>query len=187
MRRLIYSMMVSLDGFVARPDGELDWILVDGELHTFINDQTRRLGVSLYGRGMWQELAAYWPTADRDPDAPDYIVEFARIWQAMPKLVFSRTLDRVDGNARLVRTDVGDEIERLKAEPGDDLAIGGAEIAAMAIRRGLVDEYRLFVHQVMLGKGKPMFPATDSSITLRLVETRRFSSGVVYTSYERAP
>src|SRR5437667_2948508 len=159
-------MMVSLDGFIARPGGELDWVLIDDELHSFVNDQARHLGGSLYGRRMWEVMAAFWPTADQDPKAPAYIVDFARIWQAMPKTVFSRTLDRVDGNARLVRMDVADEIRRIKTEPGVDLWIGGADIAATAIRRGLVDEYRLFVHQVVLGAGKPMFPPTDSSLGL---------------------
>jgi dihydrofolate reductase len=184
VRRVIYSMMVSLDGFIARPGGELDWVLIDDELHTFVNDQARHLGGSLYGRGMWELMAASWPTADQDPKAPAYIFDFARIWRAMPKIVFSRTLDRVDENARLVRTDAADEISRLKAEPGGDLWIGGADLAATAIRRGLVDEYRLFVNQVVLGAGKPMFPPTDAPIGLRLLETRRFDSGVVYSSYQ---
>jgi dihydrofolate reductase len=185
VRKLIYSMMVSVDGFIARPDGQLDWVLVDEELHSFVNDQVRDLGAFLYGRRLWEAMAIYWPTADQEVDAPPYIVDFARIWQAMPKVVFSKTLEGVDGDTRLVRTDAGAEIARLKAEPGKDLAIGGAELAASAMRLGLIDEVQLFVHQAVLGGGKPMFATAEPPMDLRLVDTRRFASGVVYLAYER--
>jgi dihydrofolate reductase len=185
VRKLIYSMMVSLDGFIARPNGELDWVVIDEELHTFVNDQVREHGAALYGRRLWEVMAAYWPTADQNATAPKYEVEFARIWQAMPKVVFSRTLDQVEGNARLVATDAGEEIARLKREAGPDLEIGGAELAGTAMRLGLVDEVGLFVNPVVLGAGKPMFPDAELA-GLRLLETRTFGSGVVYLRYERA-
>jgi dihydrofolate reductase len=111
------------------------------------------------------------------------MVEFAQIWNPMPKVVFSSTLDSVDWNSRLVRGDVGDEIERLRAEVDGEVDVGGPTLAAEAIRRGLVDEYRLVVHPVVLGAGTPFFPALDRPLALRLHETRRFTSGAVYLGY----
>ena len=183
MRKLIYSMMVSLDGFIARPDGDLAWILIDEELHTFANEQAREVDVELYGRRLWETMAAYWPTADENPDAPAVEVEFARIWRDLPKIVFSRTLDRVEGNARLATKDLSEEIGALKDQPGRDLSIGGAELAGEALRLGLVDEVRPMVQPVVLGAGRPMFPPSGSSLDLELVETRTFASGVVYLRY----
>ena len=117
---------------------------------------------------------------------PSFEVEFARIWQAKPKVVFSTTLDRVEWNSRLVRNNIAEEITRLKAQPGKELSVGGATLASAAIRLGLVDEFRPVVHPVVLGGGTPFFPALDNPINLRLLETRRFGSGVVYLRYERA-
>jgi len=183
MRKLIYSMMVSLDGFIARPNGDLDWILIDEELHTFANEQAREVDTELYGRRLWEVMVAYWPTADQNPAAPAYVVEFARIWRNLPKIVFSRTLDRVEGNARLAANDLAEEIGALKAQPGRDVSIGGAELAAQALRLGLVDEVRPMVQPVVLGAGRPMFPPSERSLDLDLVETRTFGSGVVYLRY----
>src|SRR5437879_468129 len=103
MRKLTYTMMVSLDGFIEGPDPELDWVLIDEELHRFANDQARAAEVFIYGRRMYEVMAGYWPAADADPEAPDYVVEYARIWQAKPKVVFSKTLGEVTHNSRLVR------------------------------------------------------------------------------------
>jgi dihydrofolate reductase len=113
--------MGSLDGFVAGPDKESDWSLIDEELHKYVNDQESQVDTYLYGRRMYQLMADFWPTADADPAALDYIVEFAQIWKKMPKVVFSQTLERVDWNARLVRDDVAGEIARLKEQPGKNL------------------------------------------------------------------
>jgi dihydrofolate reductase len=183
MRNVIYSMMVSLDGFTARPNGELDWVIVDEELHTFINDQQSEIDTYLHGRRMYELLAAYWPTADEDPSAPPYMVEFSRIWKDMPKVVFSKTLERVEWNARLVRSNIADEIAKLKGQPGKDMVIGGPSIASAVMHLGLIDDYRLFVQPAVLGSGKPMFPVPDYSASLRLVDTRAFASGVVYLRY----
>jgi len=187
MRRVVYSMGVSLDGFVEGPNGELDWSAPDEELHRFWNEQTRQIETSLYGRRMYELMAGFWPTADADPSAPDHIAEFARLWREMPKVVFSRTLERVDWNSRLVRGDAGEEVARLKAGPGGDMDVGGATLAATLIRQELVDEFRLVVHPVVLGAGTPFFPAPVDPIGLRLLETRRFGSGVVYLRYGRVP
>jgi dihydrofolate reductase len=184
MRKVIYSMMVSLDGFIEGPNRNLDWHIVDEELHRFVNEQQSAIDTHLYGRRMY-EVMAYWETADKDPSSPEYVLEFARIWKKMSKIVFSKTLERVEGNARLVRDNIAAEITKLKAQPGKDLALGGADIASTFMQFGLIDEYRLFIHPVVLGSGTPMFRALDDKINLRLVETRTFGSGVVYLRYQR--
>jgi dihydrofolate reductase len=184
MRKLIYSMGVSLDGFIAGPDGEIDWSAPDEELHRFHNQQAREVGADLYGRRLY-EVMRYWETADERPSAPEYVLEFARIWKDTPKIVFSRSLEKVEGNARLVRDGAAEEVARLKAEPGKDLAVGGAGLASTFMKLDLIDEYRLFVSPVILGGGTPYFPALDERINLELVETRTFGSRVVYLRYER--
>ena len=185
MRRVIYSMGVSLDGFVAGPAGEIDWSAPDDELHRFHNEQTREMGEQLCGRRLF-EVMTYWDTAEEvNPQAPEHELEFARIWKATPKIVFSTTLDTVAGNARLVRDVLPDEIARLKEQPGGDLGVGGAGLAAAFIRLGLVDEFRMFVSPVVLGGGTPYFPATGERIELELVQTRTFGSRVVYLRYRR--
>jgi dihydrofolate reductase len=175
--------MVSLDGFIEGPNRELDWPLIDEELHTFINDQQSKIGAELYGRRLYELMAEYWPTADLDPSNPPFVVEFAQIWKQMEKIVFSRSLERVEGNVRLVRTDAIDEIRRLKEQPGKDLTIGGPTLAAAALEQGLIDEYQLFVHPVILGGGTPMFPRLGQPNKLPLVESHRFGSGVIYLRY----
>jgi dihydrofolate reductase len=184
MRKLIYSMGVSLDGFIAGPEGEIDWSAPDEELHRFHNQQTRELGAHLCGRRLYEEMV-YWETVDRNPSAAEPEREFARIWQEIPKIVFSRTLEKVEGNARLAGDGVAEEVAKLKQQPGKDLAIGGAGLASTAIKLGLVDEYRLFVSPVVLGGGTPFFPALEERIDLELVETQTFGSRVLYVRYRR--
>jgi dihydrofolate reductase len=184
MRNLIYSMGVSLDGFIAGPSGEIDWSAPDEELHRFHNDQTRELGAHLLGRRLYEEML-YWETADENPSLSEHMLEFARIWKGLPKIVFSTTLEKVEGNARLAAEGVAEEIAKLKAEPGKDLAVGGAGLASTAIDLGLVDEYRLFVSPVVLGAGTRFFPRLEERVNLELVETRTFGSRVVYMRYKR--
>lgn len=183
MRKIIYSMNVSLDGFVETVDRSLDWGLVDEELHTFFNDQTREMDAFLYGRRMYELMADYWPTADMNPSAHAVEVDFARIWKEKPKIVFSKTLDEVGWNGRLVKDNVVEEIKKLKAQPGKAMDVSGPTLAATLIRHGLVDEFHLLVHPVVLGGGTPFFPALENKLNLRLVETRTFHSGVVYLRY----
>jgi dihydrofolate reductase len=185
MRKLIYSMGTSLDGYIAGPRGDIDWGAPDEELHRFHNEQTRELGVHLLGRRLYETMV-YWETADRDPAATDVIVEFARVWQALPKIVFSKSLEQVEGNAVLMRDRLADEVARLKEQDGGDLAVGGAGLAGECARLGLIDEYRLFVSPVVLGGGTPFFPALDETIDLEPVETRTFGSRVVYLRYRVA-
>jgi dihydrofolate reductase len=184
MRNVIYSMGVSLDGFIAGPHGEIDWSAPDPELHRFHNDQTRELGGHLLGRALYHVMLP-WETDPALAATGDAEREFAEIWKALPKIVFSTTLDRVEGNARLASGDPAEEVARLRAEPGGDLAVGGAHLAATFARLGLIDEYRVFVSPVILGGGTPFFPSLDEPVGLDLVETRTFGSRVVYARYRR--
>jgi dihydrofolate reductase len=184
MRKVIYSMGVSLDGFIAGPGGEIDWGAPDEERHRFHNEQTRELGAHFCGRRLYEEMV-YWETADENPSAAEHELEFARIWKELPKIVFSKTLEKVEGNARLVRDGVAEEVARLKEQPGKDLAVGGAGLASSFTKLGLIDEYRLFVSPVVLGGGTPYLPALEERVDLELVETRTFGSRVVYVRYRR--
>src|SRR5258708_28816014 len=130
MGKVIYSMNVSLDGFVETRNRELDWAIVDEELHQFFNDQARAADTFLYGRRMYEVMANSWPLVDANPSYPAYMVEFARIWKDKPKIVFSKTLEKVDWNSRLVRDNVAEEVLKLKERPGHDVDVGGPTIAA---------------------------------------------------------
>jgi dihydrofolate reductase len=182
MRKLIYSMGVSLDGFIAGPDGEIDWSAPFEELHRFHNQQALELGAHLCGRRLYETMV-YWETADENPSAAEYELEFARIWKELPKIVFSKTLEKVQGNAMLVRDGIAEEVAKLKEQSGKDLAVGGAGLASTCMEASLIDEYRLFVSPVVLGGGTPYFPALDEKINLELVETQTFGSLVVYVRY----
>jgi dihydrofolate reductase len=185
MRKLIYSMGVSVDGFIAGPGGAIDWTAPDEELHRFHNQQAREVGVQLYGRRLYEAMLG-WDAAEDRPSPTEPELEFARIWKATPKLVFSTTLETVQGsNTELVKGSPLDEVARLKEQPGDDLTVGGAGLASTFVKAGLVDEYRLFVNPVILGAGTPFFPALHERIGLELVETRTFGSRVVYARYRR--
>lgn len=183
MGKLIYLLNVSLDGFIETPDHSLDWTVVDDELHTWFNEQMRSLDAMIYGRRLWEVMAAHWPIAEEDPSVTDVEREFARIWNPMPKVVFSSSLREVDHNARLVRGDVGEVLGDLRREFEGDLAVGGPNLAGQFVRRGLVDEYRLVIHPVVLGAGTPYWPELDQLQRLRLTETRTFDSGVVLAAY----
>jgi dihydrofolate reductase len=176
--KLIYSMSVSLDGFITGPDGNFDWTAPDEELHRFHNERVRALGGHVLGRRLYETMK-YWETAHEDPAATDYALEFAEIWKALPKVVFSNTLDEVVGNTRLARGGVAEEVAELQERSGKD-------VAAEAVKLGLVDDFRLFIHPVVVGGGRPFFPSIDQSVQLNLVETRTFASRVVYLRYERA-
>jgi dihydrofolate reductase len=183
MGKLIYSLNVSLDGFAETADHGLEWALVDEEVHTWFNDQARALDASLYGRRMYELMAGYWPTGENDPSATDVEREFSRIWKQMPKVVFSDSLDHVEHNSRLVRGDVGKVLDDLRREFDGDIDVGGPNLAGQFVRRGLVDEYRVVVHPVVLGSGTPFWPDLDGPLRVRLVETWTFASGAEARSY----
>ncbi|MEV5607734.1 dihydrofolate reductase family protein [Streptomyces sp. NPDC052225] len=182
MRKIVLMMSVSLDGYMEGPGREIDWHLVDDELHQHMNDVIRTMGGFLDGRVTHELMAAYWPTADEKPESTPVEAEFAGIWRDMPKIVFSRTLE--PGPApwhTTVMPEVSPEaIRALKELPGGDLCLGGADLAATFIEHGLVDESRIYVHPVLVGAGRQTFPVSGfDPRTLRLVETRTFGNGVV--------
>jgi dihydrofolate reductase len=185
MRKVIYSMGPSLDGFITDREGQLDWGVPDQELMRFHNEQTREIGTQVCGRRLYQAML-YWETLERAEWGP-LEHEFGALWRAIPKVVFSTTLTSVQGNARLAGSDVASEIAKLKAEPGGSVVtVGGAGLAATLAGLDLIDEYRLFVSPVLLGGGTPFFPPSPKRMTLELIETQTFGSGVVYSRYRRA-
>ncbi|MCX4768061.1 dihydrofolate reductase family protein [Streptomyces sp. NBC_01275] len=186
MRRVTYSMGVSLDGYIVGPDGGFEWTVPDEEVFRFWIDEIRGVGVHLLGRRLYETML-YWETADEDPSLDDSKLEWAALWKPLPKVVFSTTLSAVQGTARLASGGVAEEVERLRAEPGEgDIAIGGATLAAEAAASGLIDEYRAVVYPVLVGGGVPFFPRRERRVGLELVETRTFGSGVVYLRYRVA-
>lgn len=185
MRRIVFHLMVSLDGYFEGPDADLSWHQVDDELHTFFNEQLSRASVFLEGRVSYELMEAFWPTADQDPDAPPPMVQFAGIWRDMPKIVYSRTLDSVGRNATIVRDVVPDEVRALQALPGAEMVVGGPDLAATFRRHDLIDEYRIFVNPVLVGQGRQAFGPGQAPADLRHVETRTFSNGVVMLRHER--
>jgi dihydrofolate reductase len=184
MRKLTFSMTVSLDGFIAGPGGDIGWSAPDEELHRFHNEQVRELGVHLLGRRLYETML-YWETADQDPALSEVALEFARIWQPLPKIVFSSTLDHVEGNARLATTSLAEEVAELREQEGGDVGVGGAGLASELIEHDLIDEYFVFISPVVLGGGTPYFPALQTRIELEMVETRTFGGGIVYVRYVR--
>jgi dihydrofolate reductase len=178
-------MSVSLDGYIEGPNHELDWQLVDDELHQHFNDELKGMGAFVSGRVTHELMARFWPTADKDPSSTPAMVEFARIWRKMPKIVYSKTLPRAGWNTTIVREFIPEEVEKLKAQPGGDLSLGGADLAGAFIRAGLIDEYKLYVHPIIIGKGKPLFTPSGPKITLRLLDTRAFGNGVLQLHYRK--
>lgn len=183
-RKVIYSMMVSLDGFIESSTGEINWSAPDEELHQHFNDQEHFIDTHLYGRRLYENMANYWPTADQKPDAPELEIEFARIWKKRNKVVFSKTLEHVDWNTTLVRENIAEEVRKLKEQPGKDMDLGGAELAATFRQLDLIDEYRLYIHPVLLGDGKPMFKQLPEMQQLHLIESKTFGCGVVLLRYQ---
>ncbi|WP_105970085.1 dihydrofolate reductase family protein [Streptomyces geranii] len=179
MRSVTYSMGVSLDGYIVGPDGGFDWTVPDPDVFRFWIDEIRDVDVHLMGRRLYETML-YWETAVQDPSLGEAELEWAALWNPLPKVVFSTTLPAVEGNARLLSGGVAEEIERLRAEPGEgEIAIGGATLAAEAARAGLIDEYRSIVHPVLVGGGIPYFPRDERRVDLELVETRTFNSKFV--------
>jgi dihydrofolate reductase len=186
MRNVTYSMGVSLDGYVVGPDGTFDWTAPDEELFSFVTEEIRGVGVHLLGRRLYETML-YWETADQDPSLDDARLEWAALWKAIPKVVFSTTLSAVQGNARLASGSLAEEIRRLREEPAEgDIAIGGATLAAEASASDLIDEFRARVYPVLVGGGLPYFPRRERRVDLELLETRTFNSGVVYLHHRVA-
>lgn len=184
MGKLIYTLNTSLDGFIEGPNHSLDWSTNDDELLGWFVQRARGLSASLYGRRLYEIMSAYWPTSEEDPAGNDTTREFGRQWLRIPKIVFSSSLTTVDWNSRLVSGDVGEQLARLRTEIDGDYEVGGPNLAAQFIRRGLVDRFEVVVHPVILGAGTPYLPPLDARIRLRLTDTRTFASGVTYRGYD---
>ncbi|MET8283120.1 dihydrofolate reductase family protein [Micromonospora sp. NPDC005174] len=191
MRKLIFGMNVTLDGYIAAPGDDLGWSAGEGpdssssgELFQWWSARVGATDLALYGRKLWQTMSSHWPTADQQPGATPTEIEFARRWRDMPKVVFSSTIKTVDWNTRLVTGDAVTEITRLKAEDGGPMDIVGATLAGAAMRAGLIDEYALVTYPVLVGGGTPFFTAMDTWVNLKLIETRTFPGGIVLARYE---
>ena len=185
MRSVTYSMGVSLDGYIVGPDGSFDWTVPDKDVFRFWIDEIRQVGVHLLGRRLYETML-FWEDADQKTTLDDSELEWAALWKPLPKVVFSTTLSAVEGNARLASGGLAEEIERLRAEPGEgEIAIGGATLAADAAALGLIDEYRVMVYPVLVGGGIPFFPQREQRVELELVETRTYGK-VVYLHYRVA-
>lgn len=182
MRTVSCSMGVSLDGYIAGPDGGFAWSPPDEEVFRFATQEVRGLGVHLLGRRLYESMS-YWETVDRASlGGPER--EFAALWTSLPKLVFSTSLTSVEEGYRLAACGLAEEVERWRATPGPgDVGIGGATLAAEASALGLIDEYRLRVHPVLVGGGTPFFPRAERRDDLDLVDSRTFKSGVVHLRY----
>jgi dihydrofolate reductase len=188
MRDVVYVASISIDGFLGAADGDDDWVVPDEQLHRHFNRLEAEFETELYGRRMYELMADFWPTADEDHEAPGYIAEYAHIWRAMPKVVFSATLDSVGWNSRLVAGDAITEVARLKAEPGGDMSVGGTALATSLARAGLIDEFRFYVMPTIVGKGTPAFAELGRHIDVSTLEVRQFdTSGAVLLRYRALP
>lgn len=181
MRKLTFGMNLSLDGYVADPASDLGWSAPSDELFQFWSDRVGATDTALYGRRLWEGMSAHWPVAEHTTPAH---VEYADRWRTMPKVVFSSTDIPVDWNTRLFTGDAITEITRLKTGDGGPMDIAGATLAAAAMRAGLIDEYVLVTHPVLIGGGIPFFTPLTSQVNLTLAETRTFPGGVLLTRYE---
>jgi len=180
--KLIYSAITSLDGYVADEEGNFDWAAPDGEVHSFVNELERPIGTYLYGRRMY-EVMRYWETADSLVDQPPAERDFAEIWQAADKIVYSKTLEQAaSARTRIEREFDAEAVRRMKASAERDLSVGGPELETQAIRAGLVDELHLFVTPIVVGGGNPWLP-DGVRVKLELLDERRFGTGVVYLRY----
>lgn len=182
MARLIYSVITSLDGYVADEDGNFDWAAPDEEVHTFVNDLERTVGTHLYGRRMY-EVMNYWETVNAVTGRPPVEQDYAQIWRSADKIVYSRTLHTVSSaRTRIERDFDAEAVLQMKAQAGRDISVGGPDLAARALGAGLVDDFHLFFTPIVVGGGKRSLP-DDVRLELELLEERHFTSGVVYLHY----
>ena len=186
MAKLIYAAITSLDGFIEDAEGNFEWAAPDEQVHAFVNDLERPVGTYLYGRRMYQTMT-YWESPRDLAEQPAFVQDFAGIWQAADKIVYSRTLSSVStARTRIEREFDPEAVRRLKATADSDLTVGGPDLAAQAIEAGLVDEYQLFLVPVVVGAGKRAFPEKNVRVNLELLDERRFGNGTIFVRY-RAP
>jgi dihydrofolate reductase len=183
MTKLIYAAITSLDGYIEDEDGKFDWAEPDGDVHAFVNELERPVGTYLYGRRLYETMV-FWESPPDLADQPPVVQDFAKIWQAAEKIVYSRTLQTVTSDKTRIEREFDPEaVRELKATAGADITVGGAELAAQAIEAGLVDEYQLFLVPVVVGGGKRSLPNNDVRVNLELLDERRFRNGTVYVRY----
>ena len=186
MAKLIYSAIASLDGYVEDAHGKFDWAAPDEEVHAFVNDLQRPIGTYLYGRRMYETMVS-WETVSGGADQPAVTRDFAEIWRAAEKIVYSRTLQTASSSRTRIERDFDAEaIRALKRASGSDIAIGGAELAGQAIASGLVDEFRLLLVPILVGGGKRLWPQDVGGVALELLDERRFREGAVSVRYRVA-
>jgi dihydrofolate reductase len=182
MTKLIYSAITSLDGYIADEDGKFDWGMPDEEVHTFVNDLMQPVGTYLYGRRMYEVMVA-WETMHTLANQPQFIYDFAKMWQSADKVVYSKTLDKVSSaRTRIEREFDPEAIQQLKARAGNDITVGGPHLAAQAFNAGLVDECHLFLTPIVVGGGKQSLPR-KIHLELELLDERRFGNGMVFLKY----
>jgi dihydrofolate reductase len=184
MCKIIYKTTVALNGLIETPGDPPDWVIADEELFRYMNNLERQVGGYLWGRRMYENNQALWSTADIQ-SMEAFMVEYSEIWKQIPTIVFSSTLERVEGNARLERGDPVAVVTRLKEQPGPDLSVGGVQLASTLMQAGLVDEYHIFFQPIILGAGRPIYPAMNEDLRLKLVKTHTFKTGIVYLRYQR--
>jgi dihydrofolate reductase len=179
MRKIIFTMSVSVDGFIESANGDISWGSPDPEVAQHVIDRENAIDTHLYGRRLYETMFPYWQNAAEGPSATKFDIDYARIWKEKKKIVFSKSLTQVGGNCELFKGSISEEISKLKAQPGKDMFVGGPDLASTFMKLGLIDEYWLYVNPFLLGSGKPMFPHSGDRIDLKLLETHRFGSGVV--------
>jgi dihydrofolate reductase len=187
MRDVVYAASISVDGYLGAADADDAWVVPGPVLHRHFNDLDGSFDTHLYGRRMYELMTAYWPTAGQNPEAPDYELEYARIWKAMPKVVFSKSLAQVEWNSRLVASDAVEEVARLKREPGGSMGVGGTALATSLAQAGLIDEYRFYVMPTIVGSGTAMFRELGRHIDLATLEVQQFDGGAVLLRYRALP
>ena len=181
MRKLIFDINVTIDGFADHTA-----MIADDELHDFFTNFLDTIDISLMGRKTYQLMESYWPKAPEDPNATKSMIEFAYKFNSMQKIVFSKTLDKVTwNNTKLIKENIIEEVLKLKKQPGNSISISGLSTASTFMKEGLIDEYWLLVHPVILGKGRRLFEGLDNSIHLELADTKRFNSGVAALHYKK--
>ena len=185
MRKIIFSIPITLDGFIEGPQRELDWVIADDDLHNYYASLLKNASVILYGRVTYELMASYWPAAHNDPSIPKSMLNFANTLNPLPKIVFSNTLQHVGWNPTVLKAVVPEEIKRLKSQSGGDIMLGGgAALAQTFFQNGLVDEIQLMVQPVVIGAGKALFSGIDRGIKLKYLRSQSFQSGTVVLCYQ---
>lgn len=186
MRKIIQWVMASVDGYIDGPNGEFDWAQLGPQLGEYSDRLHERADTFLFGRGVWELMAGYWPNAESTSDN-EHDLKFAPIWRETPKIVFSRTLEKADWNTRVIADNLAEEVAALKRQPGKDMLLtGGSGLPAALTALGLIDEYHIGVHPVVLGGGRPLFRELEQRVNLRLIDARTVDSRVAILHYQPA-